>query len=58
MAISETQAKTATLKEKGMQVSSPTGQFKSELQEIGQVMGKEWAAEAGETGSEILKAMQ
>lgn len=58
MAISETEAKTAVLKEKGMQVSSPTGQFKAELKEIGAVMGKEWADEAGATGAEILKAMQ
>ncbi|WP_428610492.1 TRAP transporter substrate-binding protein [Sedimenticola sp.] len=58
MAVSETQEKTDMLKEKGMQVSSPTDQFKAELKEIGAVMGKEWADEAGAEGAEILKAMQ
>lgn len=58
MAITETQAKTATLKEKGMQVSSPTDQFKAELKAIGDTMGREWADEAGEAGVQILKAVQ
>ena len=58
MAVTETAEKTATLKEKGMQVSSPTDQFKAELKEIGRIMGDEWAKEAGATGAEILKAMK
>jgi len=58
MAQKETIAKTAVLKEKGMQVSAPTATFKTELQKIGGVMGEEWAKEAGATGTDILKAMQ
>lgn len=58
IAVSETAEKTATLKEQGMQVNSPTARFKSELKAIGDVMSREWASEAGEVGAEILKAMQ
>jgi TRAP-type C4-dicarboxylate transport system substrate-binding protein len=58
IAESETVEKTATLKAQGMQVSSPTDRFKSELREIGGIMSDEWAQEAGPTGAEILKAMQ
>lgn len=58
MAVSETVEKTATLMEKGMQVSSPTERFRSELKQIGQIMSEEWAGEAGATGAEILQAMQ
>lgn len=58
MAQKETSAKTAVLKEKGMQVSAPTAQLKKELQEIGKVMGEEWAKEAGARGSDILKALR
>ncbi|WP_335341579.1 TRAP transporter substrate-binding protein [Sedimenticola selenatireducens] len=58
MAVTETAEKTATLKEKGMQVSSPADQFKAELKAIGRIMGDEWAKEAGETGADILKAMK
>ncbi len=58
MAEKETLAKTAVLKEKGMQVSAPTATFKNELQKIGGVMGDEWAKEAGATGTDILKALR
>lgn len=58
MARTETTAKTAVLKEKGMQVSAPTAQLKRELREIGTVMGDEWAKETGATGAEILKALR
>jgi TRAP-type C4-dicarboxylate transport system substrate-binding protein len=58
MAVTETAAKTATLKEKGMQVTTPADQFKAELKQIGHIMGDEWAKEAGATGTEILKAME
>ncbi len=57
MAEEETIAKTAVLKEKGMNVSAPTAAFKKELQAIGAVMGDEWAKEAGATGTAILKAL-
>ncbi len=58
MAQKETSAKTATLKENGMQVASPSPELKKGLQAIGQTMGGEWAKEAGAAGSEIIKAMQ
>ncbi|MEJ1340863.1 MAG: TRAP transporter substrate-binding protein [Candidatus Sedimenticola sp. (ex Thyasira tokunagai)] len=57
MAKKETEAKTSTLKEKGMNVSAPTAKLKSELKAIGKTMGDEWAEEAGATGSDILKAL-
>lgn len=56
MAMAETDAKTRTLAEKGMTVSQPSAQFKSELQAIGKTMADEWAQEAGEAGQEILSA--
>ena len=58
MAMQETTEKTAVLREKGMQVATPTPQFKSELQQIGKTMGDEWAKEAGNTGMKILEAVQ
>jgi TRAP-type C4-dicarboxylate transport system substrate-binding protein len=58
MAKTETEAKTATLKEKGMNVSAPTDALKSELQAIGKTMGEEWAAEAGDTGKSVLNALK
>ncbi|GAB4351073.1 MAG: TRAP transporter substrate-binding protein DctP [Gammaproteobacteria bacterium] len=58
MAMKETTEKTAILREKGMKVTTPTPQFKSQLQQIGKVMGEEWAKEAGEVGAQILKALQ
>ncbi len=58
MAREETAAKTATLKEKGMMVATPTDQLKKGLQTIGKTMGEEWAKEADATGAEIMKKMQ
>jgi TRAP-type C4-dicarboxylate transport system substrate-binding protein len=58
MAMAETEAKTAMLAEKGMNVAQPSAQLKSDLQAIGKTMGDEWAAEAGEVGKEILSAYQ
>ena len=58
MAMAETEAKTATLAEKGMTVAQPSDQLKSDLQAIGKTMGDEWASEAGEVGQEILSAYQ
>ena len=57
MAMQETDIKTNILREMGIQVSSPSAMFKGELQEIGKKMGDEWAAEAGETGVQILNDM-
>ncbi len=58
MAAKETQAKTNTLREKGMMVASPSATLKGELQAIGKTMGKEWAEEAGDVGQQILKGLQ
>ena len=58
MAMAETDAKTATLAEKGITVASPTFKLKSGLQAIGKTMGDEWAKEAGDAGTAILKALQ
>ena len=58
MARRETAEKTQILREKGMEVSAPTEQFKRELQAIGKEMASEWAREAGAEGQAILKAMQ
>jgi len=58
MAMDETAAKTATLKAKGMTVSAPTPQFKSELQQIGKTMSAEWAKNAGADGAKILQALK
>lgn len=57
MAMEETDAKTKTLAEKGMKVAQPSDELKKGLQKIGKTMGDEWAKEAGETGQEILKAL-
>jgi len=58
MAMAETEAKTAVLAEKGMNVAQPGAQLKADLQAIGKTMGDEWAAEAGDIGKEILSAYQ
>ncbi len=58
MARDETAAKTATLKEKGMMVASPSDQLQQELQAVGKTMSDEWAKEAGAEGAEIMKQMQ
>ncbi len=58
MAIKETTAKTAVLKDQGMMVSAPTPQLKAELQQIGKTMGAEWARDAGAEGAKILQALK
>ncbi len=58
MAMAETEAKTAMLAEKGMNVADPSAQLKSDLQAIGKTMGDEWASEAGDVAKEILSAYQ
>ena len=58
MAMSETAEKTQVLKDKGMQVTTPTNQLKTELQKLGKIMGDEWATETGIAGQEILQALQ
>jgi len=58
MAKSETEAKTKVLAEHGMTVAKPSPELKAGLQAIGKTMGEEWAKDAGDTGAEILKALQ
>ncbi|MCK4709287.1 MAG: TRAP transporter substrate-binding protein [Gammaproteobacteria bacterium] len=58
MARAETKAKTDTLREKGMKVSAPSAQLKSDLQKVGATMSKEWATEAGSAGQKILDGMK
>jgi len=58
MAMEETAAKTAVLKSKGMVVSAPTAQFKTELQQIGKTMSAEWASKASADEARILQALK
>ncbi len=58
MAMAETEAKTAMLAEKGINVAKPSAELKQGLQAIGMTMGDEWAKEAGDAGAEILKSLQ
>jgi TRAP-type C4-dicarboxylate transport system substrate-binding protein len=58
MAMTETEAKTKTLAEKGINVAKPTDELKKGLQAIGMTMGDEWSKEAGDVGAEIIKALQ
>jgi len=57
MAMTETEAKTKVLAEKGIKVATPSDELKKGLQAIGKTMGDEWAKEAGDTGAAILKAL-
>ncbi|MGH1441215.1 MAG: TRAP transporter substrate-binding protein [Cellvibrionaceae bacterium] len=57
MAKTETEVKTAALKENGMNVSKPTPELQKGLQDIGDTMGKEWAEEVGDAGQAVLKAL-
>lgn len=45
---------TNILKEKGMTVSSPSEKLVAELRDIGEVMVKEWLAETGDSGKQII----
>jgi len=56
MAQAETADKTATLAENGIAVAKPSEQLKADLKAIGEIMGEEWAIEAGEAGRKILSA--
>ena len=58
MAMAETEAKTAMLAEKGLNVAKPSAELKQGLHAIGMTMGDEWAKEAGDAGAEILKSLQ
>ncbi|MCP4330003.1 MAG: TRAP transporter substrate-binding protein [Alphaproteobacteria bacterium] len=45
-----------TLAENGMNVAEPNEQLMSDLIAIGQTMTKEWSAEAGDSGAEIIES--
>ncbi len=47
---------TNTLKENGMEVSSPAKTLDTELRAIGKIMVDEWLAESGEAGAAVIKA--
>ena len=57
MAIAETEAKTKALAEKGIKVAKPSADLVTGLIAIGKTMGEEWAKDAGDTGTEILKTL-
>jgi len=57
MAIAETEAKTKALAEKGIKVAKPSADLVAGLIAIGKTMGEEWAKDAGDTGTEILKTL-
>ena len=57
LAEKETVAKTKTLADNGMNVSTPTAKFKKELKAIGDVMAADWAKELPE-GKKILRQLK
>jgi TRAP-type C4-dicarboxylate transport system substrate-binding protein len=58
MAESETVVQTAALAENGISVAQPTEELMTSLKSVGDLMAKEWADEAGETGKAILAEYQ
>jgi len=56
MSKKETAAKTAILKENGMNVVEPSKELMTGLKEVGQTMLVEWKKEAGEDGAALLEA--
>ena len=58
MSEAETDAKIATLKEKGMTVEAASDALSGELQAIGATMTEEWLAEAGDGGKAVIDAYQ
>ncbi|MCH8550729.1 MAG: TRAP transporter substrate-binding protein [Natronospirillum sp.] len=53
--IQETEDATNRLRDEGMTVSEPTAELRSALEEIGQEMAAQWAADAGEVGQDLLE---
>jgi len=58
LAMAETKTKTKMLADKGMNVSKPSAQLKSDLQKVGATMAEEWVKEAGSAGQQILDGMK
>ena len=56
MSMKETAEKTATLKQNGMTVHTPTPTLMTGLKGIGKEMANEWTKKAGAEGQAILKA--
>ncbi|SEK20484.1 TRAP transporter substrate-binding protein [Halomonas daqiaonensis] len=58
MSRQETDDAIAALKENGIDVSEPTPELASLLQEVGETMTEEWAGRAGDQGAAILEAYE
>lgn len=56
MSAAETEARIATLRERGMQISRPSEALAAALAEVGATMTAEWEAQAGAVGAAILAA--
>lgn len=54
----ETEEATQTLRDKGINVVTPSEELRSEFGEIGEALTEEWKAAAGSEGEEILNAYQ
>lgn len=53
-AAAEAERTTAILREKGMDVSEPSPEFKKELSELGEQMLQEWLVETGDAGAQVI----
>ena len=47
-----------TLKDKGMTVSTPTPEFRGQLEKVGATLTEEWVKRAGEVGQGVVKKMR
>ena len=47
-----------TLKDKGMTVTTPSAEFRGELEKIGATLTEEWVKKAGEVGQAIVKKVR
>jgi TRAP-type C4-dicarboxylate transport system substrate-binding protein len=47
-----------TLKDKGMTVSTPSPEFRSQLEKVGAILAEEWAKKAGDVGQGVARKMR
>ena len=47
-----------TLKDKGMTVSTPSAEFRAQLEKIGATLTEEWVKKAGDVGQGVIKKMR
>jgi TRAP-type C4-dicarboxylate transport system substrate-binding protein len=47
-----------TLKDKGMTVSTPSPEFRSQLEKVGAILTEEWAKKAGDVGQGVARKMR